>query len=108
MTPFVHDPLNTQVDAIAGHYTFTREERIPWEGRELLYRVGYAVIDTSCCGTGGCGYALVPGFVVEWQTSADEHGHPVSQVDPVRDPDQRLAIERHLKGEEYVPQVQFL
>jgi len=108
MASFVHEPLNTEVDAIAGHYTFTREVRLPWDGRELLYLVGYAIIDTSCCGVGGCGYALVPGFVRSWKSAIDDRGLLVSQVEPVRDPDLRLAIERHIKAEEHLPQVQFL
>ena len=106
--PFVHEPLNVDVDAIAGHYTFTKEVRLPWEGRELLYLVGYAIIDTSCCGVGGCGYALVPGFVQSWHSGTDDRGLPISQVEPIRDAAVRRGMERHIEREEHVPQVQFL
>ncbi len=106
--PFPHDELNREVDAIAGHYVITAEHRVPYEGRELLYLVGYGIVDTSCCGTGGCGYALVPGFVVTWKDSVDDRGRRVSQVEPVRDEDQRREIERWIRGRELVTQVQFL
>lgn len=106
--PFPHDELNREVDAIAGHYVITAEHRVTFRGRDLLYLVGYGIVDTSCCGTGGCGYALVPGFVVRWRDSVDDDGRPVSQVEPVRDDALKREIERWIRGREMITQVQFL
>jgi hypothetical protein len=50
---YVHRGLDEVVTAIGGHYRFTREVRLPFGGQELLYRCGYAVFDTTCCGRGG-------------------------------------------------------
>ena len=47
--------------------------------------VGGAIVDTSCCGVGGCAYALVPGFVVDWKYRRNEGGLAVSRVEPIRD-----------------------
>jgi hypothetical protein len=105
---FVHEPLDTETEAIAGHYVLTREVRLPWDGRELLYLVGHAIFDTSCCGMGGCGYAIVPGYVVEWRTRTNERGRPVSTVEPVMDDAQRRTIEQMIKRAESLPQVQFI
>ena len=104
---YVHEPLNQEVTAIAGHYVLVREVRAPFAGRELLYVLGHAVFDTSCCGMGGCGYALVPGYVVRWQADRTEEGHPVSEVEPVVDPDERAAISAWIRDRESIPQVQF-
>lgn len=106
--PYPHDELNTEIDAIAGHYVITAEHRVEYGGRDLLYLVGYGIVDTSCCGTGGCGYAVVPGFVVSWKDRTDDRDRPVSQVEPVRDEEQRREIERWIKGREMIQQVQFL
>lgn len=44
---YEHLPLNTEVKAIAGHQVVTGEFRLPFDGREVLYLVGYAVMDSS-------------------------------------------------------------
>ncbi|MDP7111772.1 MAG: hypothetical protein QGH45_07405 [Myxococcota bacterium] len=83
---YVHEPLDTEVTAVAGHYVLTREERLEVGGRELLYVLGHAIFDTSCCGMGGCGYAL---------------------VQPIRDPDERVALTDLIREREFISQVQF-
>ena len=105
---FPHDPLDQEIDAISGHYVLTAEHRVPYEGRELLYLVGYAVVDTSCCGVGGCGYALVPGFLVRYHAHTDDRGRPVSRVEPIRDEALRAEIQRFVLQREQVTQCNFL
>ena len=63
---FIHPLMNEQVLAIGGYYTIAKEEKLVYKDREVLYLVGYAVLDNSCCGPGGCGYAIVPGYIVDW------------------------------------------
>jgi len=106
-TEYTHPKLNQPVTAIGGHYVLVKEERLPFRGREVLYLVGYAVFDTSCCGVGGCGYALVPGFVVEWKSRTGEDGRPVSRVEPIRDEAVQREIRRLIQQRETVHQVRF-
>ena len=40
---YIHHDLNREVTAIGGHYVLTKEVRLPFEGREALYVVGYAI-----------------------------------------------------------------
>ena len=105
---FVHLPLNEEVTAIGGHYTLVKEERFSYKGRDILYFVGLASFDTSCCGTGGCAYALVPGFVLEWKFRETGGGQAVSDVDPIRDETVQSEIRDTLIDRELVHQVQFL
>lgn len=105
---FVHVELDTEIDAIAGHYVITAEHRLPLHGRELLYLVGYSVVDTSCCGVGGCGYALVPGYLVGFKERTNDRGRPVSRVEPVRDEARQREIRRLLTEREGVQQCNFL
>ncbi len=104
---YVHEPLDQEVTAIAGHYVLVREERLPFLGRELLYVLGHAVFDTSCCGVGGCGYAIVPGFVVRWHAGCDDEGKPFSAVEPILDEDHRAQITQLIREREGIHQVQF-
>ncbi len=105
---FVHPELNRAVTAIGGHYLWVKEERLPFEGQEVLYLVGYVVLDTTCCGVGGFAGALVPGFVVEWKSAVSPEGRPVSQVKRVRDEAIQAEIRRRIRETEPVHQINFL
>jgi hypothetical protein len=104
---YLHEPLNQKVDAISGHYVFTKEGRLSYQNREILYLVGYAVIDTSCCGAGGCGFAWVPGYIVSWKSKVNAEGLPISQVEPIEDPEVRKETGDIIQKQEPVNQVQF-
>jgi hypothetical protein len=103
-----HYPLNEEVTAIGGHYVVTREVRLPYRNWEVLYTTGYAVMDTTCCGMGGCGYVTVYGFIERWQAGVDEDGHPLTEVSPVRDGQQRADLESIIRARETVNQVNFV
>ena len=104
---FIHPDLGQEVTAIGGHYVFNKEARITYNDREVFYLVGYAVVDTSCCGAGGCAYALVPGFVKAWKYKSNISGVSVSQIEPISDPVNQQAIRRLLQKKEVVQQVTF-
>lgn len=104
---YVHPGLNQEVTAIGGRYVLVKEARLPFQGREVLYVVGHAAFDTSCCGAGGCGYALVPGIIVEWRTRMNEDDRPVSLVEPVDNQAVQKDIQRLIEEREMVHQVRF-
>ncbi|HSJ56959.1 MAG TPA: hypothetical protein VLC95_07245 [Anaerolineae bacterium] len=105
---YVHRPLGQEVTAIGGHYLLVKEVRLAFEGREVLYVVGHAAFDTTCCGVGGCAYALVPGFVLRWKEKTSQDGPGVSEVEPVRDTRVQQEIEWLIQKQEIVQQVVFL
>lgn len=107
VTDFVHPKLDEEVTAIGGHYVLTKEVRESFNDQSFLYFTGYAVIDTSCCGAGGCAYAFVPGLIVEWKYKNTPDNHPVSRIKPVRDPAIQREIKRLIKDREIVNQVNF-
>jgi hypothetical protein len=104
---YVHLPLNREVESIAGTYILVREDRLEAEGREVLVVLGYGAFDSACCGVGGCAYALVPGFVVEWHSAVRE-GLPVSRVEAIDDEILRRRIEAAIRRKETLSQVRFL
>jgi len=104
---YVHAPLGEEVRAVGGGYTLLKELRLPLDGAEVLAIIGVGTFDTSCCGTGGCAYALVPGVVVAWQDAAGPDGAPSTLVAPVTDPEVRKQIARWLQKTEHVQDVRF-
>lgn len=106
--PFIHPELNREVTAIGGRYFWMKEGRLPFGGREVLYLVGCAVLDTTCCGVGGFGCALVPGFAVEWKSGVSPEGRPVSLVERIRDEATQAEIRHRIRATEPVYQVHFL
>ncbi len=92
---------------IAGYYSPQKEERLRYDGREVLCVTGYAVIEASCCGINTWGYIIVPGYIVNWQRKRNEAGLPVSEVEPISDEKVRDTIRDILQNKEGIPQVAF-
>ena len=105
---YVHQELNQEITAIGGHYVLVKEVRLPFQGREILYLVGHAAFDTACCGVGGCAYALVPGFILNWKGRRNEDGLAVSQVEPILDRKVQEKVQELIAGKEVVHQFRFL
>jgi len=104
---YTHPKLGQEISAIGGHYVFTDERRIPYNGREIVYFVGYAVLNSTCCGVGGCAYVLVPGFIQEWQYKKSSDGAFVSQIEPILDVKVQQEIRRLIQRKEIFHQVTF-
>ena len=100
--------LDSENEAIGGHYVFTQEARITVGQADVLYLVGYAVVDRSCCGIGGCAYALVPGTVLDWHYRLDPSGQPVSRLRPISDRAVQRAVTQMIRRRTAVTQVNFL
>ncbi len=108
MMEYEHPELEQEVAAIGGRYLFLKEVRLPFMGREVLYHVGCAIVDTSCCGAGGAAFARVAGFVEAWQCRQTAGGRPVSRVAPIESPRVQAELARRVKEGEGVHQVSFV
>lgn len=104
---YVHRDLDREVTAIGGLYRFYKEAQIAFRGRPVFYLCGYALYDSACCGVGGCGYALVQGFVEKWKYRNDSKGLPISRVEEIDAPNAQAEIGRLIKAKETVQQVIF-
>ena len=104
---FVHPSLYEEVDAIGGHYMFIKEDLLDHHVGGILYLVGYAATDTSCCGAGGCGYAIVAGHVRSLRFRLNEDNRYLSEITPV---DERFYAEvtRAIRQKEGINQVHFM
>lgn len=104
---FAHPLLGQEVTAIGGHYVFGKEIRMPFRGREILYLVGYAVLDSTCCGVGGVAYVLVAGFIQHWKYKKNQTDRSISRIDPINDPAIQREVSRIIRRKEMVHQVSF-
>ncbi len=75
---YTHTKLGEDVVCAAGYYTPLKEVRLKHNDREVLYVVGRAVMESSCCGFGSLTYISVPGYIVSWQEKTNEAGLPVN------------------------------
>ncbi len=99
--------LNKEIRSISGGYELDGEGILDMDGREVLYAVGNAVVDSACCGAYGCRFAVVPGYMLEWKYKTDPDGTPLSRVQPLRDELVRKKVEAKLRNTESVAQVIF-
>ena len=107
MNKYTHLELNKDIYSIAGYYTPLKEVRLAYNGRKVLYVVGQAVIESSCCAAGTYAYVLVPGYIINWQNEKNENGLPVSEIEPVSDKESQNNIRRIIKETELISQIEF-
>jgi hypothetical protein len=105
---YVHQELNQEIVAIGGYYELVKEARMLFSGRSVLVLLGHAAFETSCCGVGGCAYALVPGFIVNWKRDTNAKGESVSQVERICDETVQKEVRQLIEASEIVHQVVFL
>ncbi len=99
-TEYTHQKLGENYYGLAGYYTPLREVVVPINGREIIYIIGRAVIESSCCGSGAWGYVLVPGYLLEQQRRTNEDGLPVSEVEPIVDTETKNSLSQLIRERE--------
>jgi len=104
---YIHPKLNETVKAIGGEYVFVKEAVLPFQGKKVLYLIGCAVFNSTCCGTGGVCYAHVPGFVHDLEYRINRDNRPVSRVSPIVDSRHQEEIHSAISRTEMVHQVEF-
>lgn len=108
MREFRHPRIGEEVCAVGGRYVFMKEVRLAFEGEQVLYLLGAARADSSCCGLGGTAFAAVAGFIRRWHCGRTPQGDAVSEVEPIEREDQREALRRRIMAAERVPQVNYI
>jgi len=104
---YVHD-IKREVRSISGWYELEKEVILEVDDQKVLFTVGTGVVDSSCCGVGGCRFAVVPGYIVKLKDRRNDSGLWISEVNPVTDEEAQSKIKRLIEEKEIVQQVQFL
>jgi hypothetical protein len=107
MTRYTHLELNRDIPAPSGYYTPQKEVRLKHNGREVLYTLSRAVIESSCCGASDFWSAQVPGYIIGWHKEKNREGLSVSLVEPITDESTRDAIHKIIKKKEHISQIEF-
>ncbi len=107
MTSYTHLELNREIEAPSGYYTPQKEVRLKYNGREVLYTVSHAVIESSCCGASDFTSAQVPGYIVSWQGETNRNGLRVSEIEPITDTHAQDHLRKTIKETEQLSQVEF-
>ena len=102
-----HLKLNSEVAAIGGEYAFLKEGIVQIQEKTILFYVGCAVLNSTCCGTGGVCFARVAGVVYALKYKTDDAGASVSRVEPITDKTFQKEIRKILQEMEMVHQVEF-
>jgi hypothetical protein len=104
---YVHLPEGADQHSGHGLSAQWSEDTVSHGGRDALYLVTDAVVDTVCCGDRVFHYATVLGYVTAWKTETNEAGQPVSTVEPIEAEADRQAIEKLIKAKDADIQVSF-
>jgi len=94
---FTHPELHERIEFFSGGYVFIEEGKITHQGKEVLYFLGMAGVESSCCGRGGCAFIKVPGYVRSWKKTRNARGQPVSEVEPIHQRESQREIQRILE-----------
>lgn len=95
-TEFTHPELDQEVHSIAGYYIPREEHTLPYDSREVLYIVGDACIEASCCGVASWSYIQVPGFLVKRQLRGGGTAPIISEVETIQDKEIRNNLTQSL------------
>ncbi len=93
----VHQKIGEEVRSIAGYYTVLEEDVLEYNGRRVLYEVKMAVVETSCCGSGGLGFIFVPGYILSLKDRQTPNGLWVSEVERIVEESEKKDIEKELR-----------
>ncbi len=107
MARYVHQTTDKDILMPAGCYTPLEEVQIELHGRRVLYVVGESNAESSCCASGKCGYAVVPGFILRWKHGTDDEGQPVSEVEPIQDDKDKQEIADAIRERHGVSNIRF-
>jgi hypothetical protein len=107
MSKYTHLELNNDIPTPSGYYTPQKEVKLKYDGREVLYILSQAVIESSCCGASDFCSAQVPGYVIGWRIGKNDDGLPVSLVEPITDEATRDAIRKIIKEKEHISRTEF-
>jgi len=89
---YIHKEIGQEIRSISGYLTIFDEIRLDHQGRDLLCIIQVGVIDNACCGSGGCLFIEVPGYLLSRDSEKDAAGQLISQVMPVEGEEEKREI----------------
>jgi hypothetical protein len=103
----VHPAIGEEIRAIGGGYSTASESTVEVDGREVLYSIVVACLDSSCCGEGGSLYANVVGYLIATEEADDGSAKKTSVVEVIDEPGERDRVARAIRKRVQVHEVRF-
>jgi hypothetical protein len=89
---YTHPELGREVRSISGYYLPIEEHVFAYNDREVIYVLGDACIEASCCGSKSWVYIQVPGFLVRRHIRVSHDILPISEVESIEGREDRHSI----------------
>jgi hypothetical protein len=89
---YLPEDLGNEVVAPSGYYQPLEEAFLDYSDKRLVYILGTACIDASCCGTSSWKYLRVEGYVVESNLSQGQSEGTGLEIETIEDAGDRAAI----------------
>lgn len=105
---FKHFDVGEEVRSAAGGYIIQKESTLTIREKEVLYYTASAFFDTSCCGAGGCGYAVVVGYLTKHKFNQNDPRAQLSEIETIESENEKEEIRKILREKENLDQVVFL
>jgi hypothetical protein len=100
--------MDETVQFVAGSYNIDSENKLLFEGREVLYLLGSTSELCGCCASSdSLRFITVPGFITGWKSHTNEAGIPVSDVETIAEEATRLKIKKQLEAEHDISNISF-
>lgn len=107
---YSRDELGSEVQAPWGYYQPQEEGVLEYESRQVLYTLGSACIEVSCCGNGSWEYARVEGYIVDADAasvSGDEPREGALELETVEGAEQRAEVAKLIQDTHRGVRVEF-
>jgi hypothetical protein len=88
--------FGTEVQAVWGYYQPMEAGVLEFAGKPLLYTLGSACIEASCCGKGSWNYVRVEGYVAEGGPEWRPGGSDTVEIDTIEGTQEQAAIAKLL------------
>jgi hypothetical protein len=95
-TRYSSEDFGNEVAAPSGYYVPLEEGSVYYNGKRLLYVLGTACMEASCCGIGSWQYARVEGYVVENDSSQSQSEGTGNEIETIVDDAERKTITKLL------------
>jgi hypothetical protein len=89
---YTREDLGREIEAPSGYYQAMEEAWLEVQGRGVLYVLGTACIEASCCGVGSWSYLRVEGYAAEDDPSSTLQVRGRLSVDTVEERGEREVI----------------
>jgi len=89
---YMPEGFGSEIEAPSGYYQPIEEATLEHDGRRLLYVLGSACIEASCCGIGSWRYVRVEGYVVGSDRSGAGEDRDRTEIETIEDAGDRMAI----------------